>query len=44
MEYAVEMTSGVTIYIPSFMKIASGIEKLIGGIRGPQVADRVSLL
>jgi hypothetical protein len=32
MEYAVEMGSGVMIYIPSFIKIDSGIQKLIGGI------------
>jgi hypothetical protein len=43
MKYAVEMGSGVTIYIPSFMKIASGIEKLIGGTH-TQRSDLVSLL
>jgi hypothetical protein len=43
-ECAVEIASGAAIYIPSFMKIASGIEKLISGIHGPQVGDRVSLL
>jgi hypothetical protein len=32
MKYAVEMGSGAVIYIPSFIKIGSGIEKLIGGI------------
>jgi hypothetical protein len=32
MKYAVEMGSGPTIYIPSFIKIGSGIKKLIGGI------------
>jgi hypothetical protein len=31
MKYAVEMTSGAMIYIPSFIKIGSGIQKLIGG-------------
>jgi hypothetical protein len=31
MKYAVEMGSGVIIYIPSFMKAGSGIQKLIGG-------------
>jgi hypothetical protein len=31
MKYAVEMGSGAVIYIPSFIKIGSGIEKLIGG-------------
>jgi hypothetical protein len=30
MEYAVVMGSGATIYIPSFIKIGSGIPKLIG--------------
>jgi hypothetical protein len=30
MKYAVEMGSGVTIYIPSFIKTGSGIQKLIG--------------
>jgi hypothetical protein len=29
MKYAVEMSSGAMIYIPSFMKIGSGIQKLI---------------
>jgi hypothetical protein len=29
MKYAVEMSSGVMIYIPSFIKIGSGIPKLI---------------
>jgi hypothetical protein len=32
MKHAVEMSSGVMIYIPSFIKIGSGIQKLIGGI------------
>jgi hypothetical protein len=31
MKYAVEMGSGDMIYIPSFIKIGSGIQKLIGG-------------
>jgi hypothetical protein len=31
MEYAVEMGSGVMMYIPSFIKIGSGIQKLMGG-------------
>jgi hypothetical protein len=29
MKYAVEMGSGAMIYIPSFIKIGSGIQKLI---------------
>jgi hypothetical protein len=32
MKYAVEMGSGAIIYILSFIKIGSGIQKLIGGI------------
>jgi hypothetical protein len=32
MKYAVEMGLGAMIYIPSFIKISSGIRKLIGGI------------
>jgi hypothetical protein len=32
MKYAVEMGSGAMIYIPSFIKIGSAIQKLIGGI------------
>jgi hypothetical protein len=31
MKFAVEMGSGAMIYIPSFIKIGPGIEKLIGG-------------
>jgi hypothetical protein len=30
MNYALEMGSGVIIYIPGFIKISSGIQKLIG--------------
>jgi hypothetical protein len=30
MKYAVEMGSGAMIAIPSFIKIASGIQKLLG--------------
>jgi hypothetical protein len=32
MKYAVEMGSGAIIYIPSFIKIVSAIQKLIGGL------------
>jgi hypothetical protein len=32
MKYAVEMGSGAIIYIPSFIKIGSSIQKLICGI------------
>jgi hypothetical protein len=31
MKYPVEMGSSAMIYIPSFMKTDSGIQKLIGG-------------
>jgi hypothetical protein len=31
MKYAVEMGSGAMTYIPSFIKIGSGIQKLMGG-------------
>jgi hypothetical protein len=31
MKYAVEMSSGAMIYIPSSVKTGSGIQKLIGG-------------
>jgi hypothetical protein len=30
MKYAVEMGSGAVIYTPSFIKIGSGIQKLMG--------------
>jgi hypothetical protein len=32
MKCAVEMGSGAMIYVQSFIKIGSGIQKLIGGI------------
>jgi hypothetical protein len=31
MKYAIEMGSSAMIYIQSFMKIGSGIQKLMGG-------------
>jgi hypothetical protein len=31
MKYSVEMTSGGMIFIPSFIKTGSGIQKLLGG-------------
>jgi hypothetical protein len=31
MKYAVEMDSGATIYIPSFIKIGYGVQKIMGG-------------
>jgi hypothetical protein len=36
------MDSGAVIYLPSFIKIVSGIEKLIGGIHRQQ-RDLISL-
>jgi hypothetical protein len=39
MKYAVEMGSGAMIYIPSFIKIGSGIQKIIeGGLTDTQTA------
>jgi hypothetical protein len=32
MKYAVEMGTGAMIYVPSFIKVGSGIESLMGGI------------
>jgi hypothetical protein len=43
MKYAVEMSSGAMIYIPSFIKIGSAIQKLIGRIHR-QHGDCISLL
>jgi hypothetical protein len=43
MKHAVEMRSGAMIYIPSFIKIGSAIQKLIGVIHGQNV-DHISLL
>jgi hypothetical protein len=40
MKYAVEMSSGVMIYIPSFIKIGSDILKLIGGYTDTQTDGR----
>jgi hypothetical protein len=46
MKYAVEMGSGAMIYMPSFIKIGSGIQKLIIGDtqRDRQEGDRIYLL
>jgi hypothetical protein len=45
MIYAVEMSSGSMIYISSFIKIGSAIQKLIVGThRHRHRADRISLL
>jgi hypothetical protein len=50
-KYGVEMDSGVMIYIPSFIKTASGIQTLMEGIHRQtetpperQEGDRISLL
>jgi hypothetical protein len=41
MRYTVEMGSGAMIYIPGFIKIGSGIQKLIrGGLTDTQTAWR----
>jgi hypothetical protein len=37
MKYAAEMSSGAMIYIPNFIKIGSGIQKLMGG--GEEITD-----
>jgi hypothetical protein len=44
MKYAVEMGSGAMIYIPSFIKIGSGIQKLKRGFTETQHDDLISLL
>jgi hypothetical protein len=41
MKYAVEMGSGVMMHIPNFIKIGSGIQKLLGG--GYRHTDRVEI-
>jgi hypothetical protein len=44
MTYAIEMGSGAIIYIPSFIKIGSDIQKLIRGVTDTQRGDRINLL
>jgi hypothetical protein len=47
MRYAVEMGSGAMIYIPSFIKICSGTQKVVGGgihRHADSHGDRISLL
>jgi hypothetical protein len=47
MKYAFEMGSGAMIYIPRFMNIGSGIQKLMGAgdtQTQRQDGDRISLL
>jgi hypothetical protein len=41
MNYGVEMGAGVMTYIPSFMKIGSGIQKLTGRIH--RHTDRIMI-
>jgi hypothetical protein len=38
MKYTVKMGSDAMIYIPSFINIGSGIQKLIGGLTDTQTA------
>jgi hypothetical protein len=38
MQYAVEMGSGAMIYIPSFIQIGSGIQKMMEGYTDTQTA------
>jgi hypothetical protein len=40
MKYAVQMVSGGTVYIPSFIKIGSGVQKIIGGFSDTQTVWR----
>jgi hypothetical protein len=46
MKYAVEMSSAAMIYIRSFVKIGSAVQKLKGGggFTDRQHGDRISLL
>jgi hypothetical protein len=41
MKYAVEMGSDAMMYIPSYIKICSGIQKLIAGFTDTQTAQRL---
>jgi hypothetical protein len=44
MKYAVEMGSGAVMYIPSIIKIGSGIRSLISGLQRHRQHDPISLL
>jgi hypothetical protein len=44
MKYAVEMGSSTTIYIPSFIKIGSGLQKLLVEYTDTQQGDLTCLL
>jgi hypothetical protein len=39
MKYAVEMGSDATIYIPDFIKISSGIQKLFGDVHNKVISS-----
>jgi hypothetical protein len=43
MKYVVEMGSGAMIYIPSFIKTGSGIQKLIRGVHRHRYTDRMEI-
>jgi hypothetical protein len=44
MQYNIEKGSGAMIYISSFMKIGSGIQKLIGVIYRQTASDHICVL
>jgi hypothetical protein len=46
MKYAVEMSSGAMVYVPSFIKIGSGIQKFVrrDSLVHRQHGDLISLL
>jgi hypothetical protein len=44
MKYAIEMGLGAVIYIPNFIQIGSGVQKLIRRIHTQTDGDRISLL
>jgi hypothetical protein len=47
MKNAVQMGSGIMMYVPNFIEIRSGIQKLLGGIHiqaHRQQSDLISLL
>jgi hypothetical protein len=43
MKNATEMGSGAMIYIPSFIKFGSGIQKLVWGIQTQRHTDRMEI-
>jgi hypothetical protein len=44
MKYAVEMGASAMMYIPNFIKIGSGIQKLMAGYTDTQHGGRINLL